>query len=183
MTSRIDADIAQIIAEQDARRAKLDAFCAAGPRTVIMPGGWPPKAPLVLVIHKDSARPGKWRITRFEGDEPIGHTEPETWKDAVKIAVEDWRGRLDLAEEPDMKPNPSPYRVVIDEPAGDVVERRVVACDRREQALHVVDTEKSVLKGMRGARIALTVRDPKSGWTPLVEWERRAGGQWRTVPR
>lgn len=35
------------------------------------------------MIHPDCVNVGGWRVTRFEGDEPTGHTELATFEKAV----------------------------------------------------------------------------------------------------
>jgi len=64
-----------------------------------MRGGY--EGDLVLLVHRDmhANHRGGWRVTRFEGEEPTGHTQHGTFTDAVRMCL-DWRGRLDEAREP-----------------------------------------------------------------------------------
>lgn len=57
-----------------------------------------PYADTFVVVHRDTyqATLGQWRATRFEGEEPVGHTTHRTFRGALdEIAV--WRAVLPLA--------------------------------------------------------------------------------------
>jgi hypothetical protein len=70
---------------------------AAGPeRALQIPSahGW------TLLIHRDTypGREGCWRLTRFDGAEPFGHTECSSWQGAVTEAGF-WGAQYELAVE------------------------------------------------------------------------------------
>ncbi len=89
-------DLDEILRKMDERDATIDRIVAEGERSLVLDGGWPPRCPLRLVVHRDTAshRIAEWRLTRFEGDEPIGHTEMPSFRAAVKEAAMHWGARL-----------------------------------------------------------------------------------------
>lgn len=85
------SDLDAIIREQDAARDRLRAFCIAHHgESLSIPSkhGWD------LLISLCPSEPGRWRVTRFEGQEPVGHTTRDTWPEALEAAVRDYGGEL-----------------------------------------------------------------------------------------
>lgn len=85
----------EIIAEQDARAAKLAELTmrAAGfPVRLESRHGW------VLLVSRCPSEPGRWRVTRFDGSEPVGHTTRDTLAEAISAAVTEYGGNVDGAE-------------------------------------------------------------------------------------
>jgi hypothetical protein len=84
-------DLDEIVRKQDARKALIDQFIALGPRSFeIEAKNWPG---LIILVHPDShdRRRGKWRATRFEGGEAVGHTEYEDFPQAVRDVMDAYR--------------------------------------------------------------------------------------------
>lgn len=46
-----------------------------------------------LLVSRDPSIPGQWRVTRFEGEEPVGHTEARDFRSAV-ATCRDYGGDL-----------------------------------------------------------------------------------------
>lgn len=40
------------------------------------------------LVSLDPSKPGRWRATRFEGEDPVGHVEAPDFAGAVRAAVE-----------------------------------------------------------------------------------------------
>jgi hypothetical protein len=57
-----------------------------------------PYANMAVVVHRDTyaEHVGQWRVTRFEGEEPIGHVTSRSFMMALHEAQE-WRAVLPLA--------------------------------------------------------------------------------------
>lgn len=70
----------QIRARGDAREVAIVAHLAKGehPFRSSSTVGW------TLLVSLDPSKPGQWRITRFDGNEPTGHTECATYEAAVR---------------------------------------------------------------------------------------------------
>lgn len=47
----------------------------------------PPRSRLRLVVHPSTREPGRWQLTAFDGDEPVGHTTWPSEADAVASAL------------------------------------------------------------------------------------------------
>jgi hypothetical protein len=39
-------------------------------------------------VSRDPSKPARWRVTRFEGEEPVGHTEAATYESALRTVVD-----------------------------------------------------------------------------------------------
>ncbi len=78
--------VEEIIAEQDRKRAHIDAIKAGGPRPLQFAMRYGGK----LMVSKDPSKPGQWRVTRFEDAdgtvEPTGHTDAKTFEAAIDEA-------------------------------------------------------------------------------------------------
>lgn len=91
-----DDDVfARIEARIAARKAAIENY-------IVTYGELPFRSPSrdgwVLLVSKDPSKPTQWRVTRFEGDEPVGHTEAQTFRDAISV-VYDYGGQVPVGEE------------------------------------------------------------------------------------
>lgn len=82
-----------------ARDRAVDALVALGEAPVAMPstGGE------ILLVHRDTYvhRRGQWRLTRFGASgEPYGHTEANSFRDAVVEAARFWAADVAAAFDP-----------------------------------------------------------------------------------
>lgn len=92
-----DLKMARFRAERRLARVCLLRAMGGAPRPFCAPCT-APYADTVVVVHRDTyeATAGWWRVTRFEGDEPVGHTTHRTFREALdEVAV--WRAVLPLA--------------------------------------------------------------------------------------
>lgn len=81
------------------RETALDAAMRDGERALRVPGGWP-TCPVMLLVHRDCANLGGWRVTRFDatGEVAEGHTEHADYRAALRETLT-WCGRLAEATE------------------------------------------------------------------------------------
>jgi hypothetical protein len=77
--------LSEIMAAVVAAKARMDALAAGDERGLVFPcrhGG-------KVVVSRDASKPGSWRATRLdESGEPTGHTEAQTFRDAIRAAYD-----------------------------------------------------------------------------------------------
>ena len=76
-----------ILAASKARLACRDRLTLSNPRPLLFDVRHARGKGSVLV-HQCMVRPGKWRITSFDGIEPTGHVDVETFADAIRDAYQ-----------------------------------------------------------------------------------------------
>ena len=76
-----------IIVASRARLACRDRLASSNPRPLLFDVRHTRGKGSVLV-HPDCARPGKWRVTSFDGNDPTGHVDVETFADAIREAYQ-----------------------------------------------------------------------------------------------
>jgi hypothetical protein len=95
----LDEGIEAIIREQDRKVAIVEAFLRLPPKPFeVQAPKW--HGELVILVHPDSSdrRRGKWRATRFYKKEAEGHSEYETYEQAVRDVVDGYRVDLSTAK-------------------------------------------------------------------------------------
>ena len=92
-----DARIARKAAQKRLDRVRLLRAMAGAETPFYAPCG-APFGDMAVVVHRDTYPEtlGQWRVTRFDGSEPAGHTVPGTFAEALKECQE-WRAVLPLA--------------------------------------------------------------------------------------
>jgi hypothetical protein len=76
-----------IVAASRARLAARDRIASSNPRPLLFDVRHARGKGSVLV-HRCCVRPGEWRVTSFDRDEPTGHIEVETFADAIREAYQ-----------------------------------------------------------------------------------------------
>lgn len=91
--SKADRDLSAWEKEYERKKAAQDAWLDAHEgRSFSI---WLRSMKDLGLVSLDPSKPGRWRHTRFVGDEPIGHSDHATWRDAAKNAIITYNGDLD----------------------------------------------------------------------------------------
>lgn len=89
----LDTIIAAMTARDDARALFIEANQGRSFRGLPRSASWTD-----IIISPCTSRRGKWRVTRCDVRGPTGHTEAETYADAVKTADVDYGVALSEVE-------------------------------------------------------------------------------------
>lgn len=97
MLDELDARIARDAAKRRLARVSLLRAMGGAETPFYAPCG-APFGDMAVAVHRDTYPEtlGQWRVTRFEGEEPIGHSTHRTFGEAL-LEAQEWRAVLPLA--------------------------------------------------------------------------------------